>query len=324
MRIGILGDPSDVQVQAVAEAISSEGASVVQLPPSAIELGGGVALLDGDLFVDEHAFDDVGAWWVKQLPYSFVPTPRGDRVQAISHEGLHELQVQVRERLMLTLSWLLELEDLGIPIINSPRSGMHFIPKPYQLERMRRAGVPVPRTLYTSSPEAAVAFRNEVGPCIVKPIAGGATTRDFDDEDVRASLESIRGAPIVVQERAYGQHLRVTIVGGEIVSAVVIRSDALDYRTDPNYHTNASYEEAGLSEAGRSIALLAAEASALVYTGIDILRDGDRHTVLECNTSPIYLDIERRMGHPISRKLAQYLIARAESAEARVALATRH
>jgi glutathione synthase/RimK-type ligase-like ATP-grasp enzyme len=172
---------------------------------------------------------------------------------------------------------------------------------------MHRAGIPVPRTLYTSSAAAARAFRAEVGPSIVKPIAGGAHTRDFDSPDVQATLHLIHRAPIVVQERVYGQHLRVTVVGGEIVSAVVIESEMLDYRDDPQYHQAATYREAELSEEGRAIALGAAAASRLSYTGIDILRHGDRHVVLECNTSPIYLDIERRIGHPISAKLAAFL-----------------
>ena len=192
--------------------------------------------------------------------------------------------------------------------MNPPLSGASFLFKPYQLALMRKAGVPVPRTLYTSSPEAALAFRAAVGPAIVKPIAGGAHTLDFDDPEVRGTLHLIERAPIVMQERIRGEHVRVTIVDAEIVSAVVIESDELDYRNDPNYHRNASYRGAQLSDEGAEIALRAAKASRLSYTGLDILRDGETHVVLECNTSPLYMDIEQRMGHPISAKLAAFLV----------------
>lgn len=309
MRIGILGNAADLQVQAVAEALNNLGVTPVILSPGAIESGRGFALLDGEFFLDDDALGDVRAWWVRSLPSPFVT---GKELAGVTPEQAFERQTQTRERVQIAMSWLLELDDLGVAIVNPPRSGINFIAKPYQLSLMRRAGVPVPRTLYTSSPAAARAFRAEVGPCIVKPIAGGAHTRDFDEESVQASLHLIRGAPIVVQERAFGEHLRITVVGGEIVSAVVIESQELDYRDDPEYHHNAKYREANLSSDGLQIALAAAHASQLVYTGIDILRRGENHVVLECNTSPIYLDIERRMGHPISSKLAQYLCDRAE------------
>ena len=308
MRIAILGENSDLQVQAVSTALGALGAEVLCLSPNCLDGSHGVAVLEGDLLVDTAAFDDVGALWVKQLPLPFHACA-GAGPPAESGDRLFELQTQVREKLQLVLSWLCELEDRGTVVVNPARSGAHFIFKPYQLARMRRAGVPVPRTLYTTSPEAALAFRKEVGPCIVKPIAGGAYTRDFDDVEVQDTLELIRKSPVVVQERIFGEHVRVTIVGDEIVSAVVIGSPALDYRTDPDYHSNAHYDEARLSDEGKRIALAAAQASGLTYTGIDILRNGDRHVVLECNTSPIYLDIERRMGHAISQGIAAYLVA---------------
>lgn len=309
MRIGILGDPRDPQVGAVERELRALDATPVVLAPHVIEAGRGFALLEGELLLDDDAFGDVGAWWVKTLPSPYLP---GAEAAGASPERAFELQIQTRERLQLVLSWLCELDDLGVPIVNPPRSGINFLFKPYQLALMRRAGVPVPRTIYTSSEAAARAFRAEVGPCIVKPIAGGAHTRDFDSDEVQATLHLIRGAPIVVQERIHGEHVRVTVVGGEIESAVVIESAELDYRDDPRYHEDASYREAELTAEGRKIALEAARASKLTYTGIDILRKGDTHVVLECNTSPIYLDIERRMGHAISRALARHLVQQAK------------
>ena len=306
MRIGILGDAREIHAKAVASELERLGATVVYLPPNAIESGLGFALLDGEILLGSDAFGDVAAWWVRALPSQWA-----ERARVVEAAGdpqkIFEATLQARERLQLVLSWLCGLADRGVPIVNPPLSGASFLFKPYQLALMREAGVPVPRTLYTSSAQAAVAFRAEVGPCIVKPIAGGAHTRDFDDAEVQDTLHLIEGAPIVMQERIRGSHVRVTIVDGEIVSAVVIESDELDYRTDPDYHANARYREAELSAEGASIAIRAAAASRLSYTGLDILRDGASHVVLECNTSPIYMDIERRMGHPISAKLAAFL-----------------
>ncbi|MCC7381273.1 MAG: ATP-grasp domain-containing protein [Deltaproteobacteria bacterium] len=306
MRVGILSDPREIQGKAVAAELEKLGASVVFFPPTAIEAGMGFALLEGEVLLGDDAFGDVRAWWVRSL-VSQWPARSEVVAAADKPQQLFELGIQARERLQLVLSWLCGLADQGTPIVNPPWSGASFLFKPYQLALMRRAGVPVPRTLYTTSPHAAKAFRAEVGPAIVKPIAGGAHTRDFDDPSVQESLHLIQRAPIVMQERVFGEHVRVTIIDREIVSAVVIDSAELDYRDDPEYHQNARYKEAELSTGGQAIALRAAEASRLSYTGIDILRNGDAHVVLECNTSPIYMDIERRMGHPISAKLAAFL-----------------
>ena len=61
----------------------------------------------------------------------------------------------------------------------------------------------------------------------------------------------------MVQERVHGERLRVTVVGEEIVSAVVIESDDLDSHDDPAYQAAARYREAELSEEARQIAFAA-------------------------------------------------------------------
>jgi D-alanine-D-alanine ligase-like ATP-grasp enzyme len=305
--IGILGDPTEPHAAAVAREAEKLSAEVLFLRPHALERGTSMGLRDGRLVVDGVDLNRASAWWVKTLPPSMLHGPEAIPPHRLRPD-LHEAEIQVRERLQLVLGWLCERADAGVRVLNPPMSSSFVVAKPLQLAGMRDAGVPVPKTLHTNDPTLAAAFRAEVGPCIVKPIGGGAFARDFDDHDVQQSLGLIAQAPIVVQERAFGEHVRVTLVGDELVSAVVIASEHLDYRTDERYHRDARYREANLSAEGVRIAHLAARASGLVYTGIDILRDGDRHVVLECNTSPLYLDVELRMGHPISARIAAWLV----------------
>jgi glutathione synthase/RimK-type ligase-like ATP-grasp enzyme len=47
-----------------------------------------------------------------------------------------------------------------------------------------------------------------------------------------------------------------------------------------------------------------------VLSGVDLKHDGDRWVLLEANSSPAYLDIERRTGAPISAALLDAIAAR--------------
>jgi len=49
----------------------------------------------------------------------------------------------------------------------------------------------------------------------------------------------------------------------------------------------------------------------LVFAGIDIKRTPAGEWVfLELNSSPIYLDVEHKLGHPISRAIAELIVGR--------------
>jgi glutathione synthase/RimK-type ligase-like ATP-grasp enzyme len=53
----------------------------------------------------------------------------------------------------------------------------------------------------------------------------------------------------------------------------------------------------------------AARACGLRFTGIDIKHtEQDEWVFLELNSSPIYLDVERKLGDPISAALAELLL----------------
>jgi glutathione synthase/RimK-type ligase-like ATP-grasp enzyme len=55
----------------------------------------------------------------------------------------------------------------------------------------------------------------------------------------------------------------------------------------------------------------AARRCSLRFAGIDIKRTPEgRHVFLELNSSPIYLDVEWKLGHPISRAIAELALGR--------------
>ena len=187
--------------------------------------------------------------------------------------------------------------------------------KPLQLELLRRLGAPLPRTLISNDPQQIRAFHAaEVasgGDVIFKPLLGGAITRLLDGA-VLDQLEAVRAAPVIFQQRIHGDDIRVVLVGDRLVSAVAIRTPQshLDFRDDPVYCSgSAAYEPVLLPEAVLALCRRAAAACGLVFAGIDLKHTpGGEWLFLELNSSPVYLDVERKLEHPISAALAELLI----------------
>jgi glutathione synthase/RimK-type ligase-like ATP-grasp enzyme len=98
-----------------------------------------------------------------------------------------------------------------------------------------------------------------------------------------------------------------------VISTVAIRTPEahLDFRNDPVYSGGqADYEPITLPPDIIDLCRKAARACGLRFTGIDIKRTEPGEWVfLELNSSPIYLDVERKLGHPISAALADLLLA---------------
>jgi glutathione synthase/RimK-type ligase-like ATP-grasp enzyme len=96
------------------------------------------------------------------------------------------------------------------------------------------------------------------------------------------------------------------------VSAVAIRTPVahLDFRADPLYSDGkAHYERVVLPSHVEEVCKAAGRDCGLPFAGIDIKHSlSDQWFFLELNSSPIYLDVERKLGDPISRALADYLL----------------
>ena len=225
-------------------------------------------------------------------------------------------QMKQLERSTFAQSLIMDLELRGKPVINPLLASSPFEHKPLQLAAFRRAGLPIPSTLITNFPDAARIFESEHGRVIVKPIAGGAAALAVDD-DVRARFDAMKEAPVIVQERVEGPDVRVTIVGGQVVSSVVVESDGgVDYRTGDAYaRGDGRYVAHALSEDGARIALTAAGVCRHVLSGVDLkLRATGEYVLLEANSAPVYLDIERKCGHPITDAVLDWLSSSAARA----------
>lgn len=319
MRLAFFGSGLDPQVAHVVALAARRGHQVVVsspddwrgdgLVPHRARIKGSIVELD----FGGGSLHDCDAAWVRHLipPFPLVDTTPGrpplDR-QELFIESMH-----TRERASLLFSALDHLVAAGRPVLNPPAPGLGIQNKPTQLMLMARAGVPVPETLVTDDPDAVREFARDRR-VIFKPAAGGALAVELGPEH-QENLGLLVKSPVIFQVLVPGQDVRVTMVDDQVVSAVVIEIEEgrLDFRSDDRYAAGlGTYRTVELPLAVLSAVRAARRALGLRFTGIDVRIDPahpEAFAVLEANPSPTYLDIERKVGHPISAALLDALEA---------------
>ncbi len=297
----------------VAECLRARGAEPVILDLSRFPRSGTMSLLDGVPVVGELDVQAVPRWYVRSLP---LPLP----FHPLDEAGAEEPPATVdevlrrtdhayaagRERRSFLVSFLAALQRTGAAFFNAPGSlRQHFL-KLEQLQALRHAGLPVPRSLATNDPRAVLQFAERTGGKMVyKPVAGGGLCRRVSEEDLRPErLRRLAQAPVLFQEEVPGRNVRVYVVGSDVVAAYEIVSEQLDYRG-----AETAVVPTVLSAEEHEAACRAAQACDLTFTGIDIRRRPDASfAVLECNPSPMFSGIERMTGDsPVSQALADLL-----------------
>lgn len=314
MRVGIFGTDDDPQVHAVAKELRALGADDVLIRSDALDEGLPLSERDGRFLYRGVDLTDLEGFYLRSIPAPYAPSfEREEDGELVLYEDWFIRYMQERERAAYFVAWLLSLQDRGARLINPPHAGSVLQYKPFQLETLRRLGARVPRTLISNDPDAVRAFQTEVGDVIFKPLMGGAITRALSEVD-DAELEAVRNAPVIFQERIVGDDVRVMLAGEEVVSSVAIRtpSQHLDFRDDPVYSSGeAQYEPVTLPSEVVAHCRAAARKCGLKFAGLDLKRTADgRWVFLELNSSPIYLDVELKLGHPISRAVAELVVGR--------------
>ena len=291
------------------------GAEAVLIDSEALDDGLPVSFEDGRAIYRGDCLDDLRGFYLRYTPSTTPPCIERDG-ELVLYEDWFTQYMHQRERSSLYLAWLLTLQRSGAALVNPPHAGSVYQFKPFQLDALRSLGARVPRTLISNDPGAVRAFHALHKDVIFKPVMGGAITRALDDEAL-AELEKVIVSPVIFQERIEGDDLRVMLAGDDIVSSVAIRTPAqqLDFRADPVYSSgDAAYEEVELPADVAAFCRKAARACGLSFAGIDIKRTATEWVFLELNSSPIYLDVEVKLGHPITRALARLVVEGARAA----------
>ncbi len=314
-KVLVVADANNSQTRAQIAALRAHGASVIVAPLSLMSSAGfswdAGSVRDGTIDLS-----DVHAVLVRSLPAQAPGASafQGGEDGRLDWAAWFQESCLQRDRHDTAFGFLLSLEARGVPMFNRPSRSNLSRRKPYQLSVLRNVGCALPRTLVTNAPRDAKAFLQQVPDAIVKPAAGGALTMNAHELD-DAALESIRYAPAIFQERIRGQDLRVMVVDGEVVScaSIGVPADTIDFRGDADYSGGRiSYRNVKLPRGVRGACRRIAGALGLRFAGIDIKHTSDgRMVFLECNSSPIYLDVERKLGHEISDALCGRVVSAA-------------
>lgn len=309
MRVGIIGPKQDPQCVHLAQVLRDKGATPLHIQAEALSAQVPHGLWGDAVYYDGERIDDIHAYYLRQIHLAYPPLFQADEKWVLFDDWYPEY-MQRLERHSYQISWLLAVEEAGGTVLNPPFAGSVLQYKPYQIQALRRNGIPIPETLVTNDPALVRAFAAAHPEVVFKPSMGGALCHALDEEAM-TKLDRLRASPVIFQERIRGDDVRVTVVGDQVVSAVVIETDELDFRADEQYQGGqARYHHVNLPPEIVQASLRAMQLCGLRFSGIDWKRtpNGD-WVLLECNSSPIYLDVERKMGDPITAALADHLLA---------------
>jgi hypothetical protein len=276
---GIIGPPSDPQVQGVAECLRARGVEPVVLDLSCVSPPGAMSLLEGVPAVGGLDVSAVARWYVRSLPLPLPFHPLDQQADSDPPATVDEIVSRAdlayaagRERRSFLFSFVAALERAGARLINPPaRFGQHFL-KLDQLHALRQADVPIPSTLATNDPDAVVEFaERHRGRIVYKPLAGGGLCRRAGEEDLGPErLRLLAHAPVLFQEEVPGRNIRVYVVDGRVVASYEIVAEQLDYRG-----AECAVVPTALLQGEEDAARQAAGACDLSFTGIDIRRRPD-------------------------------------------------
>jgi glutathione synthase/RimK-type ligase-like ATP-grasp enzyme len=309
--VGIFGRPEDPQVERVAAYLKERGAAPVLLSLGEFPARLRLTIEDGAARVEGLEAGARSAWYVRSMPMTLPFFDFDPRVEAATPAELltrwrHRYAAE-RERQSFITGFVTALGRRGARLVNPPAAlDQHFV-KTDQLERLRAAGVPVPRTLATNDPEALRRFAaDSSAPLVYKPLAGGALCRRVEPSDMEGErLAALARAPVLFQEEVRGRNIRVYVVGGRVAAAYEIVSDEVDYRGSEK-----GLVETELTEAEAVASVRAAEGCEMLFTGLDIKRrDDGTFAVLECNPSPMFAGIESwTKRSPVTSALGELLL----------------
>ncbi|MCP9792830.1 RimK family alpha-L-glutamate ligase [Vulcanococcus limneticus Candia 3F8] len=214
-----------------------------------------------------------------------------------------------------SLAILRQFEHLGVAVINSPRAIEAVKDKLYCQQLLAHGNLPIPRTMLVRFPVDLSLVERQIGfPCVVKLIAGSFGEGVYlsrDKESFRDLMELIasldQGKALILQEyfgERPGQDLRVWVVGGRVVGAMLRRS------VDGSFKANISRGGCGeiypLDDEIEVLARECAQSLGLEIAGVDLLFEGDGYRVCEVNSAPGFLGFEQATGMNIARTILQH------------------
>ena len=192
--------------------------------------------------------------------------------------------------------------------------------KLYQLTVANQIGLSLPATVVTNDQAAVVQF-TKLRQTVVKAVSSGYIdspegyramfTTALSDEDLH-DLSGLDLAPATFQQHILKKSdIRVTVVGEEVFAAEIMSqshsSSATDWRATDN--SDLEHKIHRLPDRTRDQCLELMRRLELGFGAIDFaLTENDEYIFFEINPNGEWLWIELQLGHPIAKRIAEWLI----------------
>ena len=233
----------------------------------------------------------------------------GEKLSALIVRPLGRLSF---EQAFFRMDTLHLLENLGVPVINSPKAIEIAINKHRTLALLSKNGIKVPYTIVTENVNEAVKRLSFEKGIVVKPLFGSKGLGSFllKDRDfawrVLADLRYFRHV-LYLQEflKHGGRDIRAFVVGENVVAAM--------YRELPgSWKTNiargAKPKPLKITDEITEIAVKAAKIVGCDVAGIDIVEVEGEKYVIEVNSQPGWKGIQRVTKIDIAKKIVEYVV----------------
>ena len=218
------------------------------------------------------------------------------------------------EQIVFRMDVLHRLENLGVPVINSPTTIEKTVDKYYTSAILEDNNILTPKTVVAENFDDAMKAFREMGEVVVKPLlgSGGRGMVRISDEDIAyRTFRALELGGYVYYLQEYIPHdnydIRVFVVGDQVIAAMVRRSDT--WKT--NIARGASPEPYVLGEGLAEISVKACQILKADYAGVDILRSTDgRYYIIEVNSIPGWAGLQQTTSIQIAEKLAEHVVHR--------------
>jgi ribosomal protein S6--L-glutamate ligase len=210
-----------------------------------------------------------------------------------------------------------QFEMQGVYTTHSSISIVRSRDKLRSIQLMARAGVGIPKTVFTRSINDIEDLIDDMGgfPVIIK-LARGTHGNGVVLAETKKAAKSVMqafyvmdddGTNILLQEfvkESAGTDIRALVVGGKVVASMKRQSLDDDFRS--NIHQGGEGVAVKLTEEERKTVQKAAKAMGLSICGVDIMRSDRGPLVLEVNSSPGFA-IEKVTGRNVAEKIIEHV-----------------
>lgn len=208
-----------------------------------------------------------------------------------------------------------QFEEMGVFTIASSDAILRSRDKLRSLQRLSKAGIGMPKTVFTNYSRDVEEVIQHVGgtPVIIKLLEGTQGLGVVLAETKNAAesvLEAFNGlqARVIVQEfikEAKGADLRALVVDGQVVGAMKRQGKEGEFRS--NLHRGGSANIIKLSTDELKLAMHAAKVLKLPVCGVDMLQSARGPLLLEVNSTPGLEGIEAATEKNIARAIITFI-----------------